>query len=245
MMAQSAAPMRRGSYQVRIVPRRELMFVPDGPTRGFAHVAFESHPSDAPGHLDFEPLILVAEGELRPGEEVPMHRHENIENLTLVLEGEVCHRDSLGNRCAVGPREASLLSAGAGIEHAEAVVGDAPVRALVIWLRPSERGGAPAFHRAGLRRARDQLELLATSKPISTALRLDCDASVYMGVLGRGRTVVHELSHGRRGYLMPLDGMIEVDGCRAHPGDRVLVEGQGLLSIVALESTEVVLIDVT
>src|SRR5262245_45343794 len=81
--------------KVRHVTLDELAFEDRGWTRGHAHIGFDDHPREAPGHLDFLPLKLAALQTIDPGKGYALHSHAEIVNLTLVLEGTMCHEDSL------------------------------------------------------------------------------------------------------------------------------------------------------
>jgi hypothetical protein len=232
---------------LRITPLAALDHTATGPKRGYAHIGLPDHPASAPGHLDFAPLQLFAMGEVHPGEGFPMHRHENIENVTVILQGCFRHADSLGNACTLHEDELAVFSAGSGAEHAEHVVGDVPVRAAVIWLRPDRLDATPSFRRARFaRRPRARgLVPLASGRPDlhPGALPLRCDATLFHARLRAGDDLTHALASGRRAYLIALDGALELDDQLVEPGARALAEGPGTLRLHAPRDTEILLID--
>lgn len=233
--------------RVRVVPVHALDHQTEGPTRGYAHIGFGDHPPGAPGHLDFDPLVLFAVGEMFPGEGVPMHRHENIENILLVVSGRCRHADSLGNTAVLGAGDVSLLSAGSGMEHAESVEGDEPVHALVIWLRPEVLDAEPAaFVGRGEPRPSNRLSVLASGRPQhpDEALPLRADAALLTAKLDGGASLDHVLDPGRSGYLLVLEGHVSVDGTPVGPGERALIDGSGTLELRARDDAELYLIDV-
>ena len=206
-----------------VVRRAALDFQPDGPTRGYAHFDID---------FDFDPLLFFAEGRMKPGEGFEMHRHEGIENLMLVLDGQVRHRGSDGGEAIVGPDEVSLMSAGAGGEHAEHVHGDAPVRALVIWLRsqapnaPCRFAAAPAFGE--------------NLRPLDLPLR--CSATVLTSRIDAGGRVEHTVGH--RAYLAAFGGRVAVGDVELEDGDRLLVRAPGHLRIDAVDPARIVVVAV-
>lgn len=231
---------------VRVVPRNALAYQADGPTRGYAHIGWPDHPADAPGHLDFGPLLLFARGRLLPGEGVPMHRHANIENLVVVRSGRVRHADDHGGADVLRAGDVSLLSAGGGIAHAESVEGDEEVDALVIWLRPDVLDTAPRFHvRRESRPEPRGFTVLASGRPARPrgALPLGVDAALLTARLHAGSRLTHAVEAGRRAYLVALGGRIDVEGHGAASGDRVQVQGPGIFSIAAVDAVDLYLLD--
>ncbi len=87
----------------------------------------------------FDPFLLLDDfGSDRPEEFIPgfpMHPHRGLETVTLVLEGEVAHRDSLGNCGVIGPGEVQWMSAGSGIVHEEMpLASQGRLRGLQLWV---------------------------------------------------------------------------------------------------------------
>jgi len=88
------------------------------------------------------------------GMQVGPHPHIGLQTFTWMIEGEVLHNDSLGNRQVIRPGEVNLMSAGRGIAHSEESLGDSgAVHAAQLWiaLPDAQRHGDPAFtHHARL-----------------------------------------------------------------------------------------------
>jgi redox-sensitive bicupin YhaK (pirin superfamily) len=245
-----AASLHVPPAPIVVVARQQLAHEVDGPTRGHAHIGSEDYPPHGPGRLDYEPLLLFAEGRMRPGEGFPLHRHEGIENLIIVLDGQMRHGDLQGNSWLAAPGDAYLMSAGQGGEHSEFVEGDVEVHALVIWLRSSHPDAACRHHRRhfGPDARRDRWVDLASSDSggESLSMPLQADATVRATVLSPGASVEHEVRPGRRAYLIAVQGGVEINGRGVGPGDRVLAPGPGRIECFARGGTgdvELVLVD--
>jgi len=98
------------------------------------------------------PAIFASENGLRVGP----HPHIGLQTFTWMLEGEVLHRDSLGNTQVIRPGEVNLMTAGYGITHSEeSLPGQDRLHAVQLWIALPEaaRERPPAFtHHAGLPR---------------------------------------------------------------------------------------------
>jgi hypothetical protein len=217
--------------------------------RGDAHAAFLAE--GAPGHLSFGSLRLVAVAKLYPGEEVPMHRHEQVEDLLVLRSGTVEHRDSLGNRCILGPDSVVNLSTGTGVDHAETVIGDEPVDAVVIWIAADHPRGTPELHQRhvpiALRRGTFTPIAAGGSRASSTAVDVDADVTLSSVVLKGEESVPCAVARGRKGYFLCLDGSAVLEGLdeplHVDPGDRILVDGEAEFRLRAQSACEVLFLD--
>ena len=75
------------------------------------------------------------------------------------------------------------------------------------------------------------------------SLRIRADARLVAANLKAGETAEYRLEHGRRAYLVPATGVIEVNGVRAHARDGVAIEDEQVLRVTAVEDSEIVLVD--
>jgi redox-sensitive bicupin YhaK (pirin superfamily) len=228
---------------VRIVRKSDLAHQNEAPTRGWAHIGFDDYPPMAPGRLDFGPLKLFAEGYIHAGEGFDMHRHEGVENVLLVLDGCIEHRGSDGSHWHLERDHVFLMSAGSGGEHQEYARGDTMAHALVLWLESDEPEAPCRFSRRSYIPSEGWTTLASGREHRSGGLELHRDAAVLRADLEPSSTITHELEAGRRGYLIAVDGSVEVDGQRLEAGERAMIEGPGIVRMTAVHSVTLVLVD--
>jgi quercetin 2,3-dioxygenase len=72
-----------------------------------------------PNLMDFGALRVLNDDQISPGQGFGMHSHQDMEIITIVLKGELEHKDSMGNTGRVGAGEVQVMSAGTGVEHSE------------------------------------------------------------------------------------------------------------------------------
>ena len=98
-----------------------------------------------PAWMGFGPLRVINDDTIAAGQGFGMHPHRDMEIITVMVEGELHHRDSLGHAEVLRAGEVQRMSAGTGVVHSEINGGDRPCRLLQVWVEPSVSGLPPAY----------------------------------------------------------------------------------------------------
>jgi len=105
--------------------------------------SFSSHYD--PAWMGFGPLRVINDDTIAAGRGFGMHPHRDMEIITVMVEGELHHRDSMGHSEVLRAGEVQRMSAGTGVVHSEINGGDQPCRLLQIWIEPDQLGVEPAY----------------------------------------------------------------------------------------------------
>jgi len=211
------------------------------------HFSFD-HYRD-PANVHFGPLRVFNDDVIRPGGGFPRHGHREMEILTYVLEGQLEHKDSMGNTGVVGPGEIQRMSAGTGVEHSEYNASkSAPVHLLQFWILPAAKGLAPSWEQLRFTSAERRGKLLPVAVPVDSAdgakaVRIHQDATVHASELAPGETVQHALAAGRRAYLFVISGELVVNGEALRAGDQARITAERELRIAAAQDAHFLLMD--
>jgi redox-sensitive bicupin YhaK (pirin superfamily) len=95
--------------------------------------------------MGFGPLRVINDDTIAAGRGFGMHPHRDMEIITVMVEGELHHRDSMGHAEVLRAGEVQCMSAGTGVVHSEINGADQPCRLLQIWIEPSAAGVEPAY----------------------------------------------------------------------------------------------------
>ena len=109
----------------------------------FHSFSFAGHYS--PDWMGYGPLRVINDDVIAAGRGFGMHSHRDMEIVTVMIEGQLTHRDSLGNSGLLEAGEVQRMSAGTGIVHSEMNETDQSCRLLQIWIEPSEDGLPPSY----------------------------------------------------------------------------------------------------
>jgi redox-sensitive bicupin YhaK (pirin superfamily) len=197
-------------------------------------------------HMGFRTLRVVNEDRVAPGQGFGMHGHRDMEIVTLVLQGALEHRDSLGNGEVLRPGELQRMSAGTGIRHSEFnPSATEPVHLYQIWLLPNEKGLTPSYEQKAFEKAeqRNRLRLVASPDGRDGSLTIHQDAELYLGALTDGTRVTRPLRAGRAAWLQVLSGAVTLNGAALQTSDGVAITDESLLTIEAMSATELLLFD--
>lgn len=206
------------------------------------HFSFDTYFD--PQNVHWGALRVFNDDVVQPGQGFGMHGHRDMEIITCVLDGELEHRDSQGNRGVIRPGEVQVMSAGTGIRHSEFNASkDKPVHFLQIWVLPRTLGLKPRWEQRQFEERDGKLRAVVSSGEIAGTLQIDQDAQVYVSRLKSGEEATHRSRPGRKAYLFVIGGGVNVNGTAIARGDQARVADEKELKIQAKQDSELILLD--
>ena len=201
-----------------------------------------------PERMNWGNLRVWNDDSIAPHTGFPLHPHRDMEIITYVREGAITHEDTLGNLGRTEAGDIQVMSAGTGIAHSELNKEDETTKIFQIWIMPNETGLPPAWASKPFPKGEQSgaFITLASGLPGDTeALTIRADARLVTASLEKGQFAEYSIAPGRKVYLVPAKGQIEVNGVTATEGDGVAVSDETLLQVSAQADSEIVLMDVT
>jgi len=199
-----------------------------------------------PDHMGFRSLRVINDDVVEPGAGFGEHSHRDAEILSYVIEGQLEHKDSMGNGRVLQAGDLQYMSAGGGVLHSEFNPStEKPVHFLQIWLKPKMGGGEPRYAEKSLRETLKQnnLTLLFAGEPREGAVAIRADAEIYFGQLEAGKTLAHHPSPGRAQWVHVVTGDVSVADEQLKAGDGAAIENLDAVEIQSREGAQFLLFD--
>lgn len=197
--------------------------------------------------MGFGSLRVINEDFIAGGAGFPMHGHSDMEIVTVVIEGALEHKDTLGNSAVMRPGEVQRMSAGTGIRHSEFNhYKDKTCHLLQIWIETNKPGAAPGYEQKDFQKDWNKkgLTLVASEDGSHGSVMIQQDAKIYRGLLEGSESVSYEIANGRGAWIQIVSGALEFEGQKMSSGDALAVSDEKNISLKALESTTFLLFDV-
>ena len=195
--------------------------------------------------IDYGPLRVINDDRVAPGEGFGKHGHRDMEILTYILEGELQHRDSMGNGSVIRPGDLQRMSAGTGVVHSEFNPGSEEVHLLQIWITPAAARLPPGYEQKHFSDAekRGRLRLIAARGGQEGAVTVNQDVYVYAGLFEGAEEQRYELPAGRRAWLHLARGTLRVGETLLEAGDGAGITGPARVHLNGGRAAEVLLFD--
>lgn len=209
------------------------------------HFSFSEYYDE--NRMGFGNLRVINDDTVQAAKGFPTHGHRDMEIITYVREGEIRHKDSLGNEGATRAGDVQVMSAGTGILHSEFSSPTETTLLYQIWILPNKKGVEPRWDAKEFpKTAQNELQLLVSGRKSDEgkgALFINQDAAIYGGKIEAGKTV--NLSVGSKAYILVSKGEVTVNGTKLGERDGAEVENENHLQIKAGGGlAEVLVIDI-
>ena len=197
-------------------------------------------------NIRFGALRVFNDDVVEPGTGFPTHPHEEMEIITIVLQGEMTHEDSMGNKTVIKAGDVQRMSAGTGLTHSEFNLADKPVHFYQIWIFPDTKGLRPTYDQRTFspESFRNRLFPVASGQGIPETVSFHAEATIYRSELDSGRTVEHKSCALRRVFVYLTEGEIEINGKEIKQKEQARIDEADDILIKAHRESRFVLIDV-
>lgn len=199
-----------------------------------------------PDFMGFRSLRVINEDVVAQGMGFPTHSHRDMEIITYVLEGEVEHKDSMGNSGVIRPGDVQRMSAGTGVTHSEFNPSKKnPLHLLQIWILPEKGGTAPGYEQKSFSSAQGSGKLTLVASPTGEggSVTIRQDARLWAAVLKAGTETPFKLNAGRHAWLQVARGSLSLNGQPLQASDGAAVSNETLLALKTQKDSEILLFD--
>lgn len=188
--------------------------------------SFSSHYD--PAWMGYGPLRVINDDVIAAGTGFGMHPHRDMEIVTVMVEGQLNHRDSMGHTEVLRAGEVQRMSAGTGVVHSEINQGSQSCRLLQIWIEPSSAGITPDYEQKPFAIGAGWTPLLDPEQ-IGGAMAIHRPVRLWRSQPQPCQRLELPLTAGSRGWLQLIDGAVALAGLgEVGGGPDQLQRGDGL-----------------
>ncbi|MCX6181761.1 MAG: pirin family protein [Bacteroidetes bacterium] len=201
-----------------------------------------------PQRMHFGVLRVLNDDDIAGGMGFGTHPHANMEIITIPLEGDLQHKDSMGNGTIIKNGDVQVMSAGTGIQHSEFNANeDKAVKLLQIWVIPNKQNVTPRYQQITLNPAdrHNQLQQILSPNPDDAGVWIHQNAWFYLSKSDQGKTTEYTLKSEKNGiYLFVLNGEISIADQTLSSRDAIGIWEIDTTSITAESDAEFLLMEV-
>ena len=201
-----------------------------------------------PKRMGFGVLRVVNDDAVAPQSGFPLHHHEEMEIVTVMLEGTLTHEDSIGNKKELKAGEVQVMTAGTGVNHSEWNHDPMEtVRLFQIWIFPNKRGPPPYYEQKKFdeKDRQNEFQVLVSGDKKDGVLFIRQDAVFARASLKKGKNIAYQLADSTHGlFLMVVEGKVNIGADRLAERDTIEITGESHIEVETPEDADILLIEV-
>lgn len=201
-----------------------------------------------PKRIQFGALRVLNDDIIAPGMGFGSHPHDNMEIITIPLEGALEHKDSMDNIGVIEADEIQVMSAGTGIFHSEYNKNkDKQVKVLQLWVLPKEKNVTPRYDQKNIKELKkpNTLYPIVTPDPNGPAMWIHQDAWFHMGDFNQSTEIEYKINKAGNGvYVFLIEGSAEIVGEAIKKRDALGIWETDRFNLKMASNSRVLLIEV-
>lgn len=198
--------------------------------------------------MGFGVLRVLNDDHVAAGQGFSTHPHSNMEIISIPLEGDLEHRDSLGNVAVIKEGDVQVMSAGTGITHSEYNHNtDRAVKFLQIWVKPSQINVEPRYGQITLNPAqlKNKWELIVGPKSENIPTWINQNAWFYLADLDKDLELDYKLHDPNNGvYLFVIEGSLLLDSAPLKKRDGIGISHTDQFKVQAQTTSRILLMEI-
>jgi redox-sensitive bicupin YhaK (pirin superfamily) len=227
---------------VKKIEGRDMGSSNQGWLRSKFHFSFADYYN--PNNIHFGVLRVINDDLIEAGTGFDTHPHKDMEIISYVVDGELTHEDSMGNKNMITRGQVQYMSAGTGIFHSEHNLGKDLLRLLQIWIFPNQRDHIPTYgdYRFDWEARQNQWLPMVSSKTGNAPIKMNQDANIYSLELEQGKDISFPVNEGRQAYLVQIEGSSIINNIELNTQDALEIMYENI-EIKAVETSHFLLIE--
>lgn len=183
-----------------------------------------------PDNMEFGVLRVINDDLVNPNTGFDTHPHEDMEIISYVVDGELTHADSMGNKGTLKRGDVQYMSAGTGIYHSEHNLGKNIARFLQIWILPDQSGHKPNYgeYKFEWNKRENKWLNMVSSKQGNAAIKVNQDVNISVLELQENKEMDYEVKVDRQAYLVQIEGRSNINGITLYERDAMEIVNENI-----------------
>lgn len=197
-------------------------------------------------NIDFGVLRVMNDDIVHPQSGFDTHPHQNMEIISYVVDGEITHKDSMGNEETLKRGEVQYLSAGDGIYHSEHNLHKSKdLRLLQIWIIPPKQSLPRLYgsYKYKEEQRKNKLLNIVSSKEGNAKVKIYQDVNFYVSELQKDENLEFKIDEDRQVYFAQIEGSSLINNISLNEGDAMEITKENSLEIKALDDSHFIFIE--
>lgn len=197
-----------------------------------------------PHNIKFGVLRVINDDLVESKTGFDTHPHRNMEIISYVINGELTHGDSMGNKNTITRGHVQYMSAGTGVYHSEHNLGKDELRFLQIWIFPDKEDYKPNYgdYRFDWSDRQNKWLHMVSSKNGNAPIKINQDINVYSLELDKGKEINFQVNEGRQAYLVQIEGGAIINDIELNNRDGMEIVEEDIL-IKAKETSHILILE--
>ncbi len=213
-----------------------------------AHHSFSFANWYDPEKVHFGLLRVLNDDIIDGGQGFGTHPHNDMEIITIILDGALQHKDSLGNGSVIKPGDVQVMSAGSGVRHSEFnPLPDKATNLFQLWIFPKDNGIEPRYDQKTFdeKDRHNKIQTVASGFKKNGELYIHQDAALALADLDKSFTTSYAVSKKGNGvYIMVIEGQVEIEGEILNKRDAIGISETEAINIKAITDANLLFVDV-
>ncbi|CUU48721.1 pirin family protein [Clostridium beijerinckii] len=197
-----------------------------------------------PHNIKFGVLRVINDDLVESNTGFDTHPHRNMEIISYVVNGELTHGDSMGNKNTITRGHVQYMSAGTGVYHSEHNLGKDELRFLQIWIFPDKEDYKPNYgdYRFDWSDRQNKWLHMVSSRNGNAPIKINQDINVYSLELDKGKEINFQVNEGRQAYLVQIEGGAIINDIELNNRDGMEIVEEDIL-IKAKETSHILILE--
>jgi redox-sensitive bicupin YhaK (pirin superfamily) len=203
---------------------KDLAFFDHGWLKTRHHFSFADYFD--PTNMGFGKIRVINDDLVMMNNGFPTHPHKNMEIISYVLNGEITHQDSMGNKRTLGRGDVQYMSAGTGVLHSEYNISDKELRFFQIWIIPDKLGLKPNYGDMKFEPEDRENKLLhlVSIHGGDGKINLNQNVDIFVTEINKNMSIDLELGGYHGFYIINMEGKSVINDNLLEYGDAIMLE---------------------